>query len=492
MDISIAGLVLIGVAVAIVALAIMTLIKQYKICPNNQLMVVYGAGSAGENAKVLAGGGAFVIPFVQECAFMSLTPISITIPLEGALSSQSIRVSVPCQFTICIDSKTSEFMQNAVRSLLFLEEEQIKETAKDIIIGSLRQVVAGMTIEELARNRDEFQKSINKTVTADLNKIGMSLISVNVVSINDESNFIDNMGKKAAAEANSKALVEVAEQERVGAIGVEEQNREKTVSVAQQRTQTEIGVQEAERQRAVRIAALQSETTRGQNEAKADIAKSNAELVSREAEAFQTGEVAKAQAQAAVAQEQRIALQSEIERDTLPKALVAKEQVVIAAQAQAQQIEELANGEAAAMLAKFKAEADGLQLILEGKAKGYKAIIDACGGDTQAAANMLMIEQVREIVQIQAEAMSKIKIDKITVWDSGGGEGDAGFQGFMRRFAAGLPPVHELCKQAGIELPPFMGKILGDAEHAVSTAHNEKPLEGEVIPGTKKKDRLPA
>lgn len=71
-----------------------------------------------------------------------------------------------------------------------------------------------------------------------------------------------------------------------------------------------------------------------------------------------------------------------------------------------------------------------------------------------------MIEKMDEIVRIQTEALKNIKIDKITVWDSG--SGNDGMQGFVRNFAAALPPLQEIAAQAGIELPSFMGRVAGE------------------------------
>lgn len=495
------------IPVAIALLVIMTLVKQYKICPNDKVMVVYGAGSSGKDgARIVHGGGTLVIPFLQDHKFMSLAPMSITVNLTKALSSNNIRVNVPSQFTISIASKNPELMQNAVRYLLDRDNEQIEGAASEIIIGSLRAVVASLSIEELTRDRDLFIRNINENVRTELNKIGMDLVNVNIRDITDESGYIEAMGKKAAAEAINKAEIDVAEQDRLGSIGVETNNRERDVTVAQQQSQAAVGMKEADRDRDVRTAAVAAETVKGQNEAqaavahsnaslaiskqeaqrdqdvrtatlrsetvqgentaKADIADSNAKLAVRESEAFRAGEVARAQALTVVSEEQRVAEQARIAKETLPAAEVAKQQLEINAEAEAEQTRRLAQGEADAMLARYKAEATGLQLVLEAKAAGYKLIVEAAGGDTSAAATLLMIEKMEEIVRIQTEALQNIKIDKITVWDSG--SGNDGMQGFIRNFSSSLPPLHEIAAQAGIELPGFMGRVAGEQKKLAS------------------------
>lgn len=454
--------------VIIVIALVMTYLKNYIICPNDKVMVVYGAGSSSaQGAKIIHGGGQLVIPWLQRSAFLSLKPMSIPVDLKGALSANNIRVNVPSQFTISIAYKDQALMQNAVRYLLEQTEAQIQTTAREIIFGSLRSVVATLSIEDLTRNRDKFINAINVNIDAELNKIGLTLINSNLMDITDESGFITAMGQKAASEAVNKANIEVAEQERLGAIGVEENNSKRNISVAEQKTLSEVGVNAAERDREVSIAALDAEAQKGTNSSKADIADSNAALVIREADAHEKGEVAKAKAATTIANEQRLAEQAELSKQQLPAAEVAKQQKVIEAEAEAERSRIIAKGEADAILSKFAAEADGLRLKLEAQAEGYRKIVESVGGDTNAAAKLMMIEQATEIVSIQSQAISNLVIDKVTVWDSG--SGNDGVQGFIRNFASSLPALHEICQQAGIELPAgFMGSLVKDPKHAIA------------------------
>lgn len=458
------GVMMWAIPLAIFVLLISTVIKQYKICPSDKLLVIYGAGSK-DGARVVHGGGALVIPYIQNYRYISLAPISISVALTNALSKNNIRVSVPSQFTIGIASKAPALVQNAVRNLLEMSEQDIQTTANEIIIGALRSTVAALSIEELTRDRDTFIKSINENVETELHKIGFQLINVNIRDITDESGYISAMGKKAAAEAINKANIDVSEQTRLGEIGVETNNRERDVTVATQRAQGEIGMKVAERDRMVQTSKLAAETTQGQNDAEATIAESHAKLAVRKAVAFQEGEVARAQAEAIVATEQRAAREAELSTEQLSVAEVARQQVVIESEASAERARLIAQGEADATLMRLKAEADGLKQILQAKAEGYKAIIEAAGGDASAAANLLLIEKMEEIVRVQASAIKDINFGQVNVWDSGGnGNGNGGgTKQFLRDVLSSLPPMHEIAKQAGIQLPEYMGRLQSDA-----------------------------
>ncbi|MCP3903869.1 MAG: hypothetical protein GY715_09560, partial [Planctomycetes bacterium] len=62
----------------------------------------------------------------------------------------------------------------------------------------------------------------------------------------------------------------------------------------------------------------------------------------------------------------------------------------------------------------------------------------------------------------QVKAIQNLKIDKITVWDSGGSNGNNGggtTAGFLASLIGSLPAMHELAHQAGIELPEVLGRL---------------------------------
>ncbi len=93
------------------------------------------------------------------------------------------------------------------------------------------------------------------------------------------------------------------------------------------------------------------------------------------------------------------------------------------------------------------------------KAAGYKKLVDSCNGDAEAAARLLLIEKMEELVARQVEAIQNLKIDKITVWDSGGSNGST-TANFLSGMVQSLPPLQDISKLAGIELPDFLGKMI--------------------------------
>ncbi len=162
---------------------VMLLLKQYKRCPSNRVLVIYGkAGRADQPAKLIHGGAVFVVPLVQEYAYLSLEPIRVQISLRGAPSSDNVRVHVPSRFTVAV-GRDPAVMQNAAVRLLGLTTEEIRKQAEEIIVGQLRQVIASMGIEQIERDRDTFHERVQKLLEPALGKIGLELINMNITDI---------------------------------------------------------------------------------------------------------------------------------------------------------------------------------------------------------------------------------------------------------------------------------------------------------------------
>ncbi|MBS4759442.1 MAG: flotillin family protein [Clostridium sp.] len=461
-----------GIPALILLAALIFIANQYKRCPSNKIIVVYGKTGGHKTAKCVHGGGTFIIPLIQDYGVLPLEPMTTDIDLKGALSKGNIRVAVPSTFTFGI-STDETIMINAAERLLGLSKEEIITQASDIILGQLRLAIATLTIEEINQDREKFLEQINANVNTELTKIGLEIINVNIKDITDESGYIDAIGKKAAAEAINKAKVEVAQQEKLGAVGEAEANKEKEVQVAEQTAQTEIGKTNADKDQRIKTASLEAEAVEGENIAKANIADYNATLAVKQAEALKLGEVAKANAERDVLMAQKEQEEARLKKEELARQEVEKLKIQVQADAEAEKARRIALGEADAIKAKYFAEAEGVKAVLEAKAKGYEELVKISNNRPEIATSFLMIEKIEEIVGKQVEAIKNIKFDKITVWDGGSGsQNGSTTANFMRDLIKSLPAMHDLASQAGVELPKILGKVAGSEE--------SKPAETEV------------
>ena len=446
-------IILIAICVGAVILfaLIAGILSRYRKCPSDKVLVIYGKVGSDKNgqarsARCIHGGAAFILPILQSYQYLDLTPISINVDLKNALSKQNIRVDVPSRFTVGISTEPG-IMQNAAERLLGLRLNEIQELAKDIIFGQLRLVIATMEIEEINTDRDKFLVAVSNNVEIELKKIGLRLINVNVTDINDESGYIDALGKEAAAKAINDAKKSVAEKDRDG----------------------EIGQANARRDQRIQVAAANASAIQGENTAKVEVAQSEAARREKEAEALKLATAAEA-VQAAKAKEEAYAAQkiaeetrAQLERatqqaDIIVKAEIAKQQAEIAAEAEAEVLRRKAKGEADAIFAKMEAQANGTKELLMKQAEGMQELVNAAGGEADNAVKLMVADKLEELMRIQVDAVKNIKIDKVTVWDSGAnGDGKSSTANFISGMMKAVPPLNEVFKQAGMELPSFLG-----------------------------------
>ena len=483
----------------VIALLVFTLflifLSRYRKCPSDRIMVIYGkvgknADGSARSSKCIHGGAAFVWPVIQSYQYLDLTPISIAVDLRSALSRQNIRIDVPSIFTVGISTEQG-VMQNAAERLLGLKLSEIQELAKDIIFGQLRLVIATMDIEEINTDRDKFLEAVSRNVETELKKIGLRLINVNVTDISDESGYISALGKEAAAKAINDAKKNVAEKERDGSIG-------EAIAQKDQRIQ---------------VASANSAAIQGENAAKIEVANSEAVRREKAAEAMRLA-IAAEKVQAAKALEEAYAAEKEaelsrsarekatLEADVIVKAEINKREIELAAEAEAEKIRRQAAGEADAIYAKMEAQARGMQEILEKQAAGFEKIVAAAGGDAKNAMMLMLADKMEDLMKIQVEAIRDLKIDKVTVWDSGAGAGGADGKSSTANFISGLmksvPPMNEIFEMAGMNLPEFLGKKMDPkaedaaagevvaAKDAKSVAASAKEVKGVDAPKDEK------
>ena len=506
--------------IAFLFLSFFALIGRFRRCPSDKILVIFGKTGEG-SAKCIHGGAAFVWPLLQDYSYLDLTPISIEIPLQGALSRENIRISAPSTFTVGISTEPP-VMKNAAERLLGLNQPAVRTVAEDIIFGQFRATIATMNIEEINKDREKFQSAVMDSVEVELAKVGLRVINVNIKDVDDESGYIKALGQKAASEAINQALIDVAEQEKKGQTGVAEAEKEKSIAIslankeqaigvasaekdqrigmATAETAATVGVAEAEKEQAIGVAsaereqrigiaaaetkavvseaefqkeqrigmaAAEAEAVKGENISKQVKALSEAELREKVAEAQKRGTVAEKTTQAEALRIAYIAEQeAEIarkERDkamqlanTIPLAEAQKQKMIIEAEALMEQQGREGMGEGDRIKNEMLRRAEGMSALFEANAEGIRKLVEAAGGDANAAFLLMMADRVPAMMEIQAKAISNFKIDKVTVWDGGGSNGKS-ISNLVKDYATSLPPLQDLLQMTGIVGPGILG-----------------------------------
>ena len=121
----------------------------------------------------------------------------------------------------------------------------------------------------------------------------------------------------------------------------------------------------------------------------------------------------------------------------------------------------------------MQAEANGMKEMLTKQAAGFAEIVQAAGGGADDAMRMMIADKLEELMKIQVDAISNIKIDKVTVWDNGADrDGKTATAGFLSGMMKSVPPLDEVFSMAGMSLPTMLGK-----RETAAPAAEETPAE---------------
>ena len=353
----------IAILVLFIILTASWLFSRYRMCPPDKILIVFGKVGTGQPAKCYHGGSTFVLPVLQSYSYLDLNPINIDVPLQGALSSQNIRVDVPSSFIVGI-STLPEIMQNAAARAI-----------NDATIKVAEETRRG----EIGKAEAEKDQTIQVA-----NARAIAIEGQNEAQIK----IAESAAKLQVKQAEAKKLAEVAQK-------VQEA---KTLEEAYQ-AEKEAELKRAERERATQEANI--------------LVTARIEKSQREVQAQATAEVLKLEQEGKA---QALLIQRRAEAEAIRQ--------LADGEAQATLLKKKAEGEGMEMVG--RGEAAAIEAVLEGKARGFQQIVQAAGS-SEAASNLLVTEQLTKIVELQSGAIKGLKFDKVVVMGNGGNSSVGGF-----------------------------------------------------------------
>jgi flotillin len=218
------------------------------ICRPNELLVVSGKKTtlaSGEvlNFEVIQAGRHFQLPFIQTVDRMDVRLIPIELSVTKVLSNGGIPLDVHAIANVKITSDT-RYVHNAVERFLNVPPDTVRTSAKQILEGVLRGVIAQLTPEQVNQDRIEFANQLLEMTTDDFNKMGLHLDTLKVQRVEDEAQYLVNLGRtqianaiRDAENAESQANQEVAQEEAGARQLAEVAGKQAEIGVATKRNQ---------------------------------------------------------------------------------------------------------------------------------------------------------------------------------------------------------------------------------------------------------------
>jgi flotillin len=375
--------ILVAIATGVGMMVLLTVARQFLfICKPHELLVVSGRkhdlpGGKSLNFTVIQAGRHWRLPFLQSVKRMDVRLIPIELQVVRCLSMGGIPLDVHAIANVKITSDP-RFVYNAVERFLDLPLENIRTAAKQTLEGLLRGVIAQLTPEQVNQDRIEFANKVLELVGEAFDKMGLHLDTLKVLRVDDEAQYLVNIGRTQIANAIRDA--ENAESQA---------SQEVTQEEAGARQQAEVASKDAE---------IGTATKR--NELRALIGRLEGEAKSVEREAAAAADQARAEA------EQEL---QEVRQQLETKRLYAE--VVLPAEAQRRAAELLAEGQAAQRREIGLANAQILEMMASALQKGGPKVRE-----------LFVLSQLDTLVGQVAAKMENVDIGKVQLIDNGDGK----------------------------------------------------------------------
>jgi flotillin len=423
--------VIAGVIVFAFLVAIGVIQANLKICQPNEILIFSGKQrklSDGTEVgwRSVKGGRGFKMPIIEQVDRLSLNTIPLDLIVTNAYSKGGIPLTVRAVANVKVASNEPD-LSNAVERLLGKSLDEIQAIAKETLEGNLRGTLASLTPEEVNEDRLKFARELVEEADNDLSLLGLQLDTLKIQSVEDDAGYLNAIGRQSTASIISAAEV------------VEAQRRE-TARLAEAKANKSIA--------------------QAENEVRIVEAKLNAEAEAEEAKVSVAARVAEARAEQELA-EQEILLAEKRQRAA----------IVIKAEAERQAQEEIAKGAAARILEDGKAEVS----VLREKLTLWKE----AGTDAE---KLFLIQMLPEIMEQVVGTVDGLKIDKITVVDSGNGSG-GGVPAVFQQIAGATPALLESLKAStGIDVAGMLSRTSSDNDRNAPRPPAPQEFESAVGP----------
>ncbi|OZB90654.1 flotillin [Paenibacillus sp. XY044] len=456
---------------------------RYKTVGPDEAMIVTGSflgnkniseDESGRKIKIVRGGGAFILPVFQQSEFISLLSHKLDVSTPEVYTEQGVPVIADGVAIIKVGG-TIEDVATAAEQFIGKPIEALKGEAQEVLEGHLRAILGSMTVEEVYRNRDKFAQEVQGVAARDLKKMGLQIVSFTIKDVRDKQGYLDALGKPriaavkrdaeiAEAEAMRDARIQKANAEEQGQkaellrdTNIAEATKEKELKVASFKKDQDTAKAEADQ--AYHIQEARAKQTMVEEQMKVELVRKEREIDLQEKEI----QVRQKQYDAEVkkkADADRYAVEVAAEADKARKMLEAEAlQYSIETQAKASAEQKRLDGQAIADAerAKGTAEAEVIRLRGLAEADAKEKLAEAFQKFGEAAILDIIVKMLPDLAGKIAEPIASI--DKLTVVDTGKGEGAARVSNYVTELMSTAPEM--LKNVSGIDVESLIKGLTG-------------------------------
>jgi flotillin len=411
------------VAFAVIGLIVILVLFKWaksllQICPPNEVLIFSGrkhrmADGTKRGFRVIFGGRAWRVPVIEKASRMSLNVMEVPISIRGAYSQGGIPLNVDAIANVKISSDPV-VVGNAIERFLGTDPNQIRRVAKETLEGHLRGVLARLTPEEVNEDRLKFADELSRESELDLNKLGIHLDTLKIQHVSDDVLYLDSIGREAIANVVKDA--EIAESDAKRAAEQAESENRSRGNVAKSNAEAN-------------IAKMRNELRKIQAELEAQVASEEEKTKGAAREAR------------AVAEQDLQSIRSQLEQ------LRLQVEQVLPAEANRVAQEHRARGDAAILRERGVASSQALDLMTQ-----------AWGDAGDEALGIYLMDDIEKILATAAQGVAKIKVNNVSMIDSGDGSTLANYVGAYPNMLATI--FESVQRTTGIDIPQAVsGKV---------------------------------
>jgi len=455
--------VMAGLCVLVVLFLMIAFAKMLRKAGPHEALIIYGI----RGTRIIKGGGTIILPMLEQCRDLSLELMSFDVaPQQDLYTNQGVAVTVEAVAQLKVKSDPVS-IRTAAEQFLTKTPVQREGLIRLVMEGHLRG--GQLTVEQIVKEPEMVGDRMRSTCAADMNKMGLEVVSFTIKEVRDKNEYISNMGRPdvarikrdaevAAAEADRDIAIKRAEATRASAIAKAQADQERvaaeTASLAKQA--------EAERDMNVKKAAYVEATKKAQAQAdKAYEIETNVMQQQVLIEAVKAQQVER-EAQVKVQEAEIARRERELIATVLKQAEIERQRIETLANAERQRLMSEAEGRASAIRAQGEAEAEIIYKKGDAEARAMNVKAAAFQEYNQAAVVDKLITSLPDVVRALSEPLSKV--DKVTIVSTGNGDAAGAYKltGDVTKIAAQVPALFEAL--SGMEMSELLGKIrlIGD------------------------------
>src|SRR5512132_2823012 len=222
-------LVIAGLMALTIVFLISVFARLYRKAGPHEALVVYGF----RGTRIIKGQGAVILPMVELCRGLSLELMSFDVaPQQDLYTKQGVAVTVEAVAQIKVKSDP-ESIKTAAEQFLTKSPQERDGLIRLVMEGHLRGIIGQLKVEEIVKQPEMVGDRMRSTCAADMNKMGLEVISFTIKEVRDKNEYIINMGRPDVARIKRDADVAGAEADRDTAIKRALATREAAIAKAQ-------------------------------------------------------------------------------------------------------------------------------------------------------------------------------------------------------------------------------------------------------------------